>query len=162
MLDPHPSGPDLRQQSVLIKKNENKTRLISNVAGTVLRSVNNHGLTGDGVCDRHEGGVQSGGHAPHGVVSHNPSEAKGGDHLSERCVGRDESQSQTGGNTCGDRAGESIRSSSGTDGHVPCEEMEQFYQPNMPVYFLRGYASAVIHSFFSENHLSTFRCTTKM
>lgn len=113
MLDPHPSGPDLRQQSVLMKKNNNRTRLISNVAGTVLRSVNNHGLTGDGVCDRHEGGVQSGGHAPHGVVSHNPSEAKGGDHLSERRVGRDESQSQTGGNTCGDRAGDSIQQRDG-------------------------------------------------
>lgn len=70
----------------------------------MLGFVNNRGLTGDGVCDRHEGGVQSGGHAPYCVVSHNPSEAKGRDHLSERCVGRDDSQSQTGGNAYGDRA----------------------------------------------------------
>lgn len=69
-----------------------------------LGFINNHGLTGDGVCDRHEGGVQSGGHAPHRVVAHNPSEAEGRDHLSEGCVGRDESQSQAGGNTYGDRA----------------------------------------------------------
>lgn len=101
-----------------MKKNKNKTRLTSNVAGTVLGCVNNHGLTGDGISDRHEGGVQSGGHAPHGVVSHNPSEAKGGDHLSERRVGGDESQSQTGGNTCGDRAGEWIQQREGWAGSV--------------------------------------------
>lgn len=57
-------------------------------------------LTWDGVGDRHEGWVQSRGHAPHSVVSHNPSQAEGGDHLSEGCVGGDDAQSQTGGNTC--------------------------------------------------------------
>lgn len=66
--------------------------------------VNIRGLTRDGVCDRHEGGVQSRGHTPHCVVPHNPSEAKGCDHLSERCVGRDNAQSQTGGNTYRDRS----------------------------------------------------------
>lgn len=70
----------------------------------VVGVLNIRGLTRDGVCDRHEGGVQSGGHTPHGVISHNPSKAKGCDHLSERCVGRDNAQSQTGGNSCGDRA----------------------------------------------------------
>lgn len=103
MLDPHPSGPNLRLQSVLMKKKK-KTRLISSVTEGVLGFVNNHGLTGDGVCDRHERGVQSGGHTPHCVVSHNPSQAKGCDHLSECCVGREDAQSQTGGNTYGDRA----------------------------------------------------------
>lgn len=66
--------------------------------------LNIGGLTWDGVCDRHEGGVQRGGHTPHCVISHNPSKAKGCDHLSECCVGRDNAQSQTGGNACGDRA----------------------------------------------------------
>lgn len=134
----------------------------------VLGFVNNHGLTRDGVCDRHEGGVQSGGHAPHCVVSHNPSKAKGRDHLSERCVGRDESQSQTGGNTYGDRAAWifPVTERMGTF-HlflfvVSDEQMEQFYQLNMAVYFIRGYASTVIQSFFSQNHLSTFRYTIKM
>lgn len=43
--------------------------------------------------------MQSRGHAPHRVVSHNPSQAEGCDHLSEGCVGRDDAQSQTGGHT---------------------------------------------------------------
>lgn len=101
MLDPHPSGPDLQLQSDLMDKTP---RFKSTATETVVGVLNVGGLTRDGVCDRHEGRVQSGGHTPHGVISHNPSKAKGCDHLSERCVGRDKAQSQTGGNSCGDRA----------------------------------------------------------
>lgn len=102
MLDPHPSGPDLRRQSALMEKKKNKiNKPRHRIGGRVLY---NRGLTGDGVGDRHEGGMQSGGHAPHCVVPHNPRQAKGRDHLGEGCVGRDDSQSQTGGNACGDRA----------------------------------------------------------
>lgn len=43
--------------------------------------------------------MQSRGHAPHGVVTHNASQAEGGDHLGEGCVGRDDAQGQTGGHT---------------------------------------------------------------
>lgn len=43
--------------------------------------------------------MQSRGHAPHSVVSHNPSQAEGCDHLSECSVGGDDAQSQTGGHT---------------------------------------------------------------
>lgn len=88
--------------------------------------------------------MQGGGHAPHCVISHNPGEAKGCDHLRERCVGGDDSQSQTGGNTYGDRAS-GICPVRGRVGTFPLlvsdEEMEQFYQPNTPVYFTRGYES---------------------
>lgn len=41
--------------------------------------------------------MQSRGHSPHSVVSHNSSQAEGRDHLSERCVWGDDTQSQTGG-----------------------------------------------------------------
>lgn len=56
-------------------------------------------LTWDGVGNGHEGGVQSRRHAPHSVVSHNPSQAKCCDHLSEGCIWRDDPQSQTCGHT---------------------------------------------------------------
>lgn len=107
--DLHPSAPDLQLLSDLsertdgteveikikLKIKKNTYTVFLNLATTILYWL----LTWDGVGDRHEGWVQSGGHAPHSVVSHNPRQAKGGDHLSEGCVGGDDSQSQTGGHT---------------------------------------------------------------
>lgn len=61
-------------------------------------------LTWDGIGYRHKRGMKSGGHTPHSVVSHNPSQAEGRDHLSECCVWGDDTQSQTGGQTYRDRA----------------------------------------------------------
>lgn len=43
--------------------------------------------------------MQSRRHAPHSVVSHNPSQAKCCDHLSEGCIWGDDTQSQTCGHT---------------------------------------------------------------
>lgn len=45
---------------------------------------------------------------------------------------------------------------------VSDEEMEHFVEPNTSVYFTTGYASTVIHSFFSGNHPSPARYTIKM